>query len=204
MSIVSLNIINWMILQLARNVFCVSWELKFCKQVQRILVFNESNVLYLDINMSKIIVMRGNIIQGQYHRNWFNVQHMCVIKPDGLTWFVSRDGYSVFIAEYNGLYETADVKLLFYITSLNDQKKQLMCKSIRMPGGAHNLFQGTNPALESVDPWVKYKAVLVQYSSLVGHVWIDTASRNPCSVSATFFGFWVNRDQLDANCFIIS
>jgi hypothetical protein len=35
---------------------------------------------------------------------------------------VSRDGYSVFIAEYNGLYETADSMLLHYITSLNDKK----------------------------------------------------------------------------------
>ena len=31
-----------------------------------------------------------------------------------------------------------------------------------MPGGALNLFQGTNPALESVDPRVKHKSVLVQ------------------------------------------
>ena len=35
---------------------------------------------------------------------------------------VSRDGYSVFIAEYNGLYEAADIVLLFYIASLNDKK----------------------------------------------------------------------------------
>jgi len=80
-----------MILQLTRAVFCVNWELKFCMKFQRILVFKELNVLYLDINMSKIIVMRGNITQGQCHRNWLNVHHMCVIKPDGLTWFVCHE-----------------------------------------------------------------------------------------------------------------
>jgi hypothetical protein len=65
---------------------------------------------------------------------------------------VSRDGYSLLIAEYNGQYETADIMLLCYIASLNYKKKQLMGKSIRMSGGAHNLFQGKNPARKPVDP----------------------------------------------------
>ena len=43
-SIISLNIINRMILQLTRTVFRVSWELRLYMQFQRILVFKDLNI----------------------------------------------------------------------------------------------------------------------------------------------------------------